>query len=592
MTYQTIWRDEHIFTAPDAPEVARTLAHCREGIATLAEAAKGLVAGDEAMLAERLVALREQGDSLHHAIANLGTYAYNRLSRNGKESASRELLSRAMQLDAELAMAEKPVELFWARADQALVDKLLAHPALHTLAYRVSHQRLLSDQLLSLESEQLVEGLGVDGLQAWGNLYDTLVAKLQVQVGDETTGLAQAANLLSHPERARRYDAWHGIYQAWGSEQETVAAILNAINGWRIELARQRGTARQLDALEISCHQSHIERETLDTLMAQAFEHKELGRRALRAMARVHGVSDFGPWDLYAPAPAEQSRHYGFDEAIELVAEAFGGFDPEMGAFAHMMAEKGWIDADPTEGRRTGAYCTEYADPAEPRVFITFEGTMDNVITLAHELGHAWHSWLLRDQCRELRNYPMTLAETASIFAETLVREALMGQAQSREERRAIAWMEADSAAAMLVDIPSRYDFECRLVAARHQGHVGAERLRELMQGAMECWYGDTLCRHNDLFWASKGHFSIAELGFYNYPYLFGYLFSLGVYAQRARLGSDFAARYRALLEDTGAMSAEALVQKHLGADIGHPDFWRASLSLVAGQIERFESLL
>ena len=139
-----------------------------------------------------------------------------------------------------------------------------------------------------------------------------------------------------------------------------------------------------------------------------------------------------------------------------MIADAFSRFDPEMGAFARMMAEKGWIDAAPTPNRRTGAYCTKFAEPVEPRVFVTYAGTMDNVITLAHELGHAWHNWVIRDLPMSQRRYPMTLAETASIFAETLVRSALFEQAQSPEEQLAIAWAEADGAATFLINIPAR----------------------------------------------------------------------------------------------------------------------------------------
>ena len=278
-----------------------------------------------------------------------------------------------------------------------------------------------------------------------------------------------------------------------------------------------------------------------------------------------------------------------------LIADAFSRFDPEMGAFARMMAEKGWIDAAPTPNRRTGAYCTKFAEPVEPRVFVTYAGTMDNVITLAHELGHAWHNWVIRDLPMSQRSYPMTLAETASIFAETLVRSALFEQAQSPEEQLAIAWAEADGAATFLVNIPARFDFEQALVAERAQGYVSAERLKALTDEAWGRWYEGSLCRYHPMFWAAKAHFSIAGLGFYNYPYLFGYLFSLGVYEQlmsrKAAGKTGVAEAYRALLRDTGRMSAEDLVAKHLGQDIREAAFWQGSLAQVAQAVERFAQL-
>ena len=395
--------------------------------------------------------------------------------------------------------------------------------------------------------------------------------------------------------RALRLEAFDAISAAWEGEQETVAAILNALNGWRLELARQRGKTRVLDALDLSCHQSHIERATLDSLMSETWRARGLGQRALGLMAERLGLDNLGPEDLFAPPPAVSSREIPFEEAIELIADAFSRFDPEMGEFARMMAEKGWIDATPTPNRRTGAYCTKFAEPVEPRVFVTYAGTMDNVITLAHELGHAWHNWVIRDLPMSQRSYPMTLAETASIFAETLVRSALFEQAQSPEEQLAIAWAEADGAATFLVNIPARFDFERALVAERAQGYVSAERLKALTDKAWGRWYEGSLTRYHPMFWAAKAHFSIAGLGFYNYPYLFGYLFSLGVYQQlmsRKAAGEEGVAEaYRALLRDTGRMSAEDLVAKHLGQDIRETAFWQGSLAQVAQAVERFAQL-
>ncbi|MGY4025290.1 M3 family oligoendopeptidase [Aeromonas rivuli] len=588
-----IWRDEHIFAAPDCPTIDQQFADAEPALHRLECLIAELAHRHEpAALRALLRAIRAQTKGLTELAWNSGVYGYNLLSRNGQDEAAKTLLSRSTRLSSRLAQVTKPVTLFWLEAAPALVETLLQDPELFELAHQVRHQRELQDQQLSLACEQLLEGLAVDGLQAWGELYDSLVAKLMPQIAGECMGLAQASNLLSHPQQARRKAAWFGIRAAWEEEQDTVAAILNAINGWRLELARQRGGQRQLDALDLSCHQSQISRQTLDTLLSVTRERRTLGQRALKGKALALGLRDYGPWDLYAPAPVSEPKLIGFEQAITLIAEIFAEFDPEMGAFVLMMAERGWIDAAPSEHRRSGAYSTEYAHPAEPRVFITYEGTVDNLTTLAHELGHAWHSWLLRDLPLEQRDYPMTLAETASLFAEILVRDALFERSQEVSERRNIASMDADSAASLLVDVPARFEFELSLVAARREGYVGASQLRSLMKSAMEQWYGDSLSRHDDLFWASKGHFSISEVGFYNYPYLFGYLFALSLYAQKVREGSGFAETYRALLTDTGRMSAEDLIAKHLGVDIREPDFWHESLNYVEEGVERFERLI
>ena len=593
--YLQQWHNHHIYPALDSPELESDMAEARAALAPLAALVANLadLAGEARQDCLREVRLRAR--RIRHIGWNVAILAACRGSQDARDTQAKQLASRARALNADLFKTLASVEDLMLALPEAEFGLLMADPLLGEEEYRLRHERRLQDQRLPVAAEQLVIGLGTDGLHAWGNLYNDLVGKIRLVIDGREMGLAEASNLLSSPLRSLRREAFDAISAGWEGEQETVAAILNAINGWRLELSRQRGSERQLDALDLSCHQSHIERATLDTLMSETWQARTLGQRALELMAARLGIDDPGAEDLFAPPPAASSREIPFEEAIELIADAFSRFDPEMGEFARMMAEKGWIDAAPTPNRRTGAYCTKFAEPVEPRVFVTYAGTMDNVITLAHELGHAWHNWVIRDLPMSQRSYPMTLAETASIFAETLVRSALFEQAESPEEQLAIAWAEADGAATFLVNIPARFDFERALVAEREHGYVAPARLKALTDEAWGRWYEKSLCRYHPMFWAAKAHFSIAGLGFYNYPYLFGYLFSLGVYEQlmsRQAAGDDNVAQaYRDLLSDTGRMSAEALVAKHLGQDIRQSAFWQGSLAQVAQAVERFAQL-
>ncbi|WP_412705249.1 Oligoendopeptidase F, plasmid [Aeromonas rivipollensis] len=597
--YPQQWQNQHIYPSLDSSVLEADMSLARASLAELAVFIDGLGplrdqgAALQDGLRDGLREVRLRARRIREIGWNIAVLAACTGSQDARDPLAKQLASRARALNADLFKTLAPIEDLMLGLPEAEFGALMQDPLLGEEEYRLRHERRLQDQRLPVEAEQLVIGLGTDGLHAWGNLYNDLVGKIRVQVAGQERGLAEASNLLSSPDRAQRKEAFDAISAGWEGEQETVAAILNALNGWRLELARQRGRVRTLDALDLSCHQSHIERATLDTLMRETWQARGLGQRALGLMARRLGIEELGPEDLFAPPPASSHRSIPFEEAIEIIALAFAGFDPEMGAFARMMAERGWIDAAPTPNRRTGAYCTKFADPVEPRVFITYAGTMDNVITLAHELGHAWHNWLIRDLPMSQRSYPMTLAETASIFAETLVRSALFEQAQSAEERQAIAWAEADGAATFLVNIPARFDFEQALVAEREQGYVSSARLKALTDEAWGRWYEKSLGRYHPMFWAAKAHFSIAGFGFYNYPYLFGYLFSLGVYQQlMSRKGAgeaNVAEAYRALLRDTGRMSAEDLVAKHLGQDIREAAFWQGSLALVAAAVDRFE---
>ncbi|MFM5022657.1 M3 family oligoendopeptidase [Aeromonas rivipollensis] len=596
--YPQQWQNQHIYPSLDSCVLEADMSLARASLAELSGFIEGLagVQGNQPARQDFLREVRLRARRIREIGWNIAVLAACTGSQDARDPLAKQLASRARALNADLFKTLAPIEDLMLGLPEAEFEQLMQDPLLGEEEYRLRHERRLQDQRLPVEAEQLVIGLGTDGLHAWGNLYNDLVGKIRLVIDGREMGLAEASNLLSSPDRALRKEAFDAISAGWEGEQETVAAILNALNGWRLELSRQRGKVRTLDALDLSCHQSHIERVTLDTLMQETWQARGLGQRALGLMARRLGIEELGPEDLFAPPPASSHRSIPFEEAIEIIALAFTGFDPEMGEFARMMAERGWIDAAPTPNRRTGAYCTKFADPVEPRVFITYAGTMDNVITLAHELGHAWHNWLIRDLPMNQRSYPMTLAETASIFAETLVRSALFEQARSAEERQAIAWAEADGAATFLVNIPARFDFEQALVAEREQGYVSSARLKALTDEAWGRWYEKSLSRYHPMFWAAKAHFSIAGFGFYNYPYLFGYLFSLGVYQQlisrQAAGEQDVAQAYRALLRDTGRMSAEELVMKHLGQDIREAAFWQGSLALVAAAVDRFEQTL
>ena len=196
---------------------------------------------------------------------------------------------------------------------------------------------------------------------------------------------------------------------------------------------------------------------------------------------------------------------------------------------------------------------------------MTYTGGASDVITLAHELGHAYHSWVMRDLPDCQRRYGMSLAETASTFGEAIVRDDLLARAGSPAEELAIVWEEASALVAFILNIPARFDFEKGFCEARAERPLRPAELNEMMSAAWKKWYGDCLAEPDPLFWASKLHFYISGLSFYNFPYLFGYLFSLGVYARRDELGDEFFPRYEALLRDTGRMTAEDLAAKHLG---------------------------
>ncbi len=346
--------------------------------------------------------------------------------------------------------------------------------------------------------------------------------------------------------------------------------------------------------LDAPLHVNKIQQATLDTLLAVCEASAPVARRAARAMARAAGREQLGPWDLRAPAPEFSSAGAAlpFDTALQLIAAAYAGVDEEMGDFVNLMAERRWIEGTVTSSKRPGAYCTRFPKSGNSRVYMTYGGSSSDVITLAHELGHAFHAWAMRDLPDSQRSYGMSLAETASTFGETAVRDAMLQRAPDPAARFAIMWEEIAALPTFLLNIPARFAFENAFYQRRSERPLRPSELNTLMAEAWTRWYGDAMAEPDPLFWASKLHFYISGLSFYNFPYLFGYLFSTGVYFKREALGGDFYARYVALLRDTGRMTAEQLAREHLQVSLEEPAFWAQTIERLSARVAEFEALV
>jgi oligoendopeptidase F len=263
-----------------------------------------------------------------------------------------------------------------------------------------------------------------------------------------------------------------------------------------------------------------------------------------------------------------------------------------MANFAEQAVTKGWIEGSVNDSKRPGGYCTTFLRSRTSRIYTTYQGTLRDVETVAHELGHAFHNWAMKDMDLLELEYPMTLAETASILAETVLNEHLAVTAKDRAAVFDTAWNDAISAEAFLVSIPARFEIEKELCIRRKNGPLSVAELKALTNEAFKKYYGDSLTEFPTLSWAQTLHFYITGTTFYNFPYTFGYLFSLGVYAQKEKLGKNFYPAYLALLRDTGRMSAEDVAQKHLGVDISKPDFWVEAIKIVENKVNHFENLV
>jgi oligoendopeptidase F len=477
--------------------------------------------------------------------------------------------------------------------DDADFEQLCAEPSQQAVRFFLTRIRERARFSMEPELEGLSAELGIDGLSAWGRLYDRISGSLEFDFEPEgeparKLPVSMTRTLLEDPNPAVRRAALSGSNAAWSSVAEPLAASLNAIAGTRLTLYRRRSVAHFLDP---ALFDAAISQRTLAALFEAVEARAELPRAYLRRKAGLLGQQHLGFQDLMAPLPLEDRSRIAWADGCARVVDAFGAGYPDLARFAEMAIERRWIDHSPRPGKRPGGFCSTSGLCGESRIFITYNGAAGDVSTLAHELGHAWHGWLMRDLRTWARRYPMTLAETASTFAENLVIEATLEDPRtSAEERLFTLDARLQDAAAYLLNIWMRFRFERALYEERASGELGVQRLKELMQQAQQDCYGDALDSEqlDPWFWASKLHFYITGLSFYNFPYMFGYLFSLGIFARAREEGADFLPRYEALLRDTGRDTAEGVARRHLGVDLETPEFWNASIDLIERDWQRF----
>ncbi len=449
--------------------------------------------------------------------------------------------------------------------------------------------RYLMDEAL----EALAAELCVDGGAAFGKLQGNVTSQLKASIERdgklEQLPITVIRNLSYDPSADVRRRAYEVEIAAWASIRTTVAASLNAVKGTAITLARRRGRKSVLEAALV---QNRINQDTLDALLGAIRESFPTFRKYLQSKAAKLGHKNrpLPWWDLFAPL-GEADRRFTWQEARDFIGEKFGTFSTELGDYARTAFDQRWIDAEPRDGKRGGAYCMEVLGTDESRILANFDGSFDQLSTLAHELGHGFHNHCQIGLEPLRRGAPSTLAETASIFCETLVAEAAMKNAAPAEQLM-ILEAQLSGATQVCLDISSRYLFESRFIEQRAATEISPDEICELMLAAQAETYGDGVDRetYHPYMWLWKPHYYSHDHNFYNFPYAFGHLFGLGLYAVYQREGDAFIPNYKSLLRETGQDYARPLAAR-FGIDIAQIDFWRDSLKVVAAQVERFAAL-
>jgi oligoendopeptidase F len=444
--------------------------------------------------------------------------------------------------------------------------------------------------------EGLAADLGADGIMGWGRLYDTVSAKLKFTMtrGETkaTLPMAQRRSLMADPDRSVREEAFRAGNEAWASVADVCAAALNHIAGTRHVLYERRGVGHFLD---VALQQAAISKKTLDSMFEAVLDRAEVPRRGLRLKARTMNVSAVHWYDLEAPLPIGSAERLPWERGVDLVRSSFAKGFPALARYFDSVIDRRWVEAEARDGKRPGAYCAHSDLENEVRVFMTYQGSLGDVSTLAHEVGHAFHADVMRRMRVLARQYPMTLAETASTFAESLLSDGLLADRSLSKSARALLLGEAVAdGAAFLLDVPTRFMFEKRFYEERKAGEVPTSRISELMTLAQRETFGDALAPGGEdpLFWASKLHFFIPDTAFYNFPYTFGFLLSRGLSALLRREGPSFLPRYERFLELTGSAPAHVVAKESIGRDLETPEFWAEAIDTLLEPTNELEALL
>jgi pepF/M3 family oligoendopeptidase len=597
------WKLENIYPAIDSPEFSNAYKDLEGGIDALMQfmADNNIAKHDQGLsdppkTAKTFRALMEQMETIWRLDGTLSAYLYGFISTDSFNT-------QAMKKNSELEILSVRINEIgirfkgWMNSTFKDVDELtmvLEHDTyLNDHAYYLRETLEQAKFQMSPAEETLAAELALSGSNAWGKLQGTVTSQVVVpfELDGEVreTPMTTLRNIRrSNPDESVRRRAFEAEIAAWEGVRESLAACMNGIKGSVNTLDRKRGRE---DSLHRALDQARISRETLTAMMTVMEESFPLFRTYFKSKAEKLGKKQLAWWDIFM-AMGKVDRQFSFNGAKDFIVSQLENFSPRLATFTAKAVDQGWIDAEPRKGKRGGAFCMEVPMVEESRILMNFDGSLDQLLTLAHELGHAFHNECQVGLTMAQRETPMTLAETASIFNETLITDAALTAAEGSEERLAILESFLVNASQVIVDIYSRFLFEKEVFERREGAELSADDFCEIMLRVQGETYGEALDpdhRHAYM-WAWKPHYYSAGRSYYNFPYAFGLLFGLGLYAIYKERGDEFVPDYEDLLRSTGQGTAEELAAR-FGMDISSVAFWRSSMSVVEERIKEYVKL-
>lgn len=461
---------------------------------------------------------------------------------------------------------------------------------LTSYAYLLRNMAEDNRHLLSGDVEEALAKMDISGGAAWSSLQGYLTSSVEADLGGKKLTLSEVRNLAYSSSREERKAAYEAELACYDKIKDSVAYALNSIKMQDISECELRGFASPLAK---TLYYARMKEETLNALLEAMTEYMPQFWRYLRLKAEKLGYADGLPWyELFAPL-GKSTKRYTTEEARDYLITVFSSFSPDMAEMMKRAFAEDWIDFYPRNGKVGGAFCEALNSKKEFRVLTNFSGSFSDLVTLAHELGHGYHDFMVHDNEPLNMEYSMPVAETASTFNENVITGYAIDHTGDEEEKLALIESQLSDTAQIMCDIYSRFLFESEVVERRRDSFLFADELNEIMLDAQKKAYGNGLdenCLHPYM-WVCKSHYYSADLGFYNYPYAFGGLFARGLYAKYKKEGSVFVENYKKMLKNTPVMSVED-VAKICGIDLTDKEFWMMSLHSYDAEIDEFERLI
>ena len=578
------WDLSKLYKGFDDPSFAADMDALKEMTAGYNAFAAGIAGMDALDGLKQGIAWEEQ---LTEKAMKLATYAQLRQSTNTRDSEAGSRLGQIMQLLSTTAGAQATWKE-WAAKQPGLMELVQGDEVLKEYTFLFENLLRSSTHLLGSLGEEICAKLGLSGGSAWSDLQGYLTSTVPVEYNGTITNLSAIRNLAYDADPAVRKAAYEAEIACYDRIKDSVAFALNSIKLETISDCQLRGYASPLDR---TLEHSNMKRETLEAMLGAMDEYLPKFWQYLKAKGKALGHENGLPWyDLFAPM-GKSSTKYTTEDARNILIDLFSTFDGELTEMVRAAFDDAWIDFFPRDGKSGGAFCAEVVSIGESRILTNFDGQFGDIVTLAHELGHAFHNQCVKDHRPLNKDYSMPVAETASTFNECVVMAAAIQKAEDKDEKLALIESQLQDAAQIICDIYSRFRFEASVFENRETQFMDADALCGLMTKAQEQSYGDGLdpdCRHPYM-WICKSHYYGPT--FYNFPYAFGGLFARGLYAQYEKEGAAFVPKYKKLLYTTPVATAEdtALVA---GIDLTDKDFWRSALQTIADEIDLFCQLV